>query len=103
MSKKCRLRGPFEKQHSNRAQALLKPALQYLYHIHPSLPSHLSWKKSLLLTSKILVLLVNTLAAHEMYPVLKRDNLRIPIQTQLSQKQKTFSDFIFFFGFISEI
>ena len=53
--------------------------------------SQLSWKKSLLLTCHILGLLVNTLAADEMYPLLKRDNLTIPIQMQLSQKQKTFS------------
>ena len=38
-------------------------------------------------------LLVNTLAADEKYPVLNRDNLTIPIQTQLSEKQKTFSEF----------
>ena len=32
------------------------------------------------------------MAADEKYPVLNRDNLTIPIQMQLSQKQKTFSD-----------
>ena len=48
---------------------------------------------SLLLTCKILGLLVNTLAADEKYPVLNRDNLTIPIQMQLSEKQKTFSKF----------
>ena len=34
------------------------------------------------------------MAADEKYPLLKRDNLAIPIQTQLSQKQKTFSEFL---------
>ena len=48
---------------------------------------------SLFLTCLILGLLVNTLAANEKYPVLKRDNLTIPIRMQLSQKQKTFSQF----------
>ena len=38
-------------------------------------------------------LLVNTLAANGKYPVLNRDNLTIPIQMQLSQKQKKFSQF----------
>ena len=38
-------------------------------------------------------LLVNLLAADEKYPVLNRDNLTIPIQMQLYQKQKTFSQF----------
>ena len=51
----------------------------------------LSWKKSLFVISQILSLLVNTLPAIEKYPALTRDNLTIPIQMQLSQKQKTFS------------
>ena len=85
---------PFDKQHGKRAQALFKSASQHLYHIHWSLPSQLSWKKSLLLTCQILGLLVNTLAADEKYPLLKRDNLTIPIQMQLSQKQKPFSAFL---------
>ena len=58
------------------------------------MPSQLSWKKSLLFTCQILVLLVNTLAANEKYPVLNRDNLTIPIQMQLSEKEKTFSQFL---------
>ena len=90
MSKKSRFRGCFDKQYGKRAQALLKSASQHLYHIHRSLPRKLSWKKSLLLTCKILGLLVNTLATDEKYPVLNRENLTIPIQMQLSQKQKTF-------------
>ena len=38
-------------------------------------------------------LLVKKLAADDKYPVLNRDNLTIPIQMQLSQKKKTFSQF----------
>ena len=94
MSKKSRFRGPFEKQHGKRAQARFRPASHGLYHIHRALSSQLSWKKSLLLICQILGLLVNTLAADEKYPVLNRDNLMIPIQMQLSQKQKTFSQFL---------
>ena len=52
----------------------------------------LSWKKSLLLTCKILGLRVNKLAADDKYPVLNRDTLTIPIQMQLSQKQKKNSE-----------
>ena len=51
-------------------------------------------EKFLLLTCKILGLLVNTLATDEGYPILNRDNLMIPSQMQLSQKQKTFSQFL---------
>ena len=93
MSKKSCFRGPFKKQHGKLAQLLFKSASQHLYHFQWSLTSQLGWKKSLLLTWKILGLLVNTLAADEKYPVLNRDNLTIPIQMQLSQKQKTFSEF----------
>ena len=93
MSKKSCFRRPFDKQRRKPAQALLKYAPKHLYHIHRSMPSKLSWKNSLLLTCKILGLLVNTLATDEKYPVLNRDNLTIPIQMQLSQKQKTFSQF----------
>ena len=57
------------------------------------MPSQSSVKKSLLLTCKILGLLVNTLADDEKYPVLNRDNLTIPIQLQLSEKPKNFSQF----------
>ena len=53
----------------------------------------MSWKKSLLLTCQILVLLVNTLDVDERYPVLNRDNLTIPIQMQLSLRQETLSQF----------
>ena len=45
------------------------------------------------LTGQMVGLLVNTLPADKEYPVLNRDNLTIPIQKQLSQKQKTFSEF----------
>ena len=85
--------GPFNKQHDKRAEALLKSSSAHFYDIHWSLPRQLSWKKSLLLTCKILGLLLNTLAADEKYPVLNRKNVTIPIQMQLSQKQKIFSEF----------
>ena len=84
---------PFHKQHGKRPQALSKPALHHLYQIHWSLPSQLTRKKSAFITSKILGLLVNTLAVDEKYPVLNRDNFTIPIKMQLSQEQKTFAQF----------
>ena len=46
------------------------------------------------LVCQTLELLVNTLAADEKYPVPNRDNLMRGIQIQLSQKQKSFSEFI---------
>ena len=41
----------------------------------------------------MLGLFLNTLAAGEKYPLLKRENLTVPIQMQLSQKQKKVSQF----------
>ena len=38
-------------------------------------------------------LLVNTVATDEKYPFLNRDKLTIPIQMELSKKQKFFSEF----------
>ena len=93
MSKKFHLIGPFHKQHGKRTQTLFKSPSQLPDHIHWSLTRKLCSKKSLLLTSQILGLLVNTLAADERYSVLNRDNLTIAIQMQLSKKQKYFSEF----------
>ena len=42
----------------------------------------------------MLRLFVNTLAVDDKDSLLNRDNLTQPIQMQLSQKQKTFSDFL---------
>ena len=50
-------------------------------------------EKVSLLDIRNLGILVNTLAAEDNYPVLNRDNLTIPIQMQLSQKENTFSQF----------
>ena len=85
MSKNSRFRRPIDKEHGKHAKALLKSSSQHLYYIHESLPSQLSWKKSLLLTCQISELLVNTLAGDEKYLVLHKDNLTIPIQMQLSR------------------
>ena len=52
---------------------------------------------SLLLIYKILRLFVNTLTADDKHHLLNRGNLAQPVQMQLSQKQKTFSEF--FSGF----
>ena len=93
MSKKSHIRGCFDKQYGKRSQILFKSVSQHLYSIHWSLAMKLCSKKSLLLICLILGPLVNTLAADENYPLHNREYLTIPIQMQLSQKQKTFSEF----------
>ena len=98
MSKKSCFREPFDKQYGKRAQTLLKSPSHHLYHIHWSLASQMSWKKSLLLRWKTLGLLVNTLAADEKYPALNRNNLTTPIQKILSEKKKFFLNFLSVFS-----
>ena len=46
---------------------------------------------------KILRLFFNTLPVNDKHYLLNRDNLPQPIQMQLSEKQKTFSEFCFSF------
>ena len=57
------------------------------------LANKLCSKKSLLLICQILGPLVKTLAVNEKYPVYNGEYLMIPVQMQLSQKQKNFSKF----------
>ena len=51
------------------------------------------WKKSLLVIHKILGLFVNTLTVNDKHYLLNTGNLTQPIQMQLSEKLKTFSQF----------
>ena len=59
------------------------------------------WKKSLSVIQKILRFFVDTLAVNDKHYLLKRDNLSQPIQMQLCQKQRNFSEF--FFAFLKSI
>ena len=59
------------------------------------------WKKYLLVIHKIQRLFVNTLTVDDKHYLLNRDILAQRIQMQLSQKQKTFSEF--FFAFLKSI
>ena len=54
-------------------------------------------EKSLLVIHKVLRLFVNTLAVNDKHYLLNRDNLSQPIQMQLFQKEKSFSEFFFAF------
>ena len=50
-----------------------------------------------LVLGKILGVFVKTLTAGDMYPVQGCENLQLPIQMQLSEKPKTFSEFFILF------
>ena len=93
MSKKSRFSGWINKQYGKRAQAFLKYVSQHLYRIHWSITTKLCSKMSPLFTCKILGLSLNTLAVDEKYLYLYGENLTIPIEMQLSEKQNTFSNF----------
>ena len=57
----------------------------------------MSWKKSALVRSKILGLFVNTLTAEYMYSGRNIQTFTQQVQTPLSLKQKTFSEFFIAF------
>ena len=101
MSKKPCFRGPLESEHGKLAEIMFQSEWQKLYKIYQSLWRQLHWKKSLLVILKILRQFVNTLTVDEKHYLLNRDNLTQPIQIQLSQKEKIFSQF--FFAFLKSI
>ena len=55
------------------------------------------WEKSLLVIHKILGVFANTLTVNDKHYLLNRDNLRQPIQKQLSQNQRIFLNFFLAF------
>ena len=57
----------------------------------------MSWKKSVLVRSKILGLFVNTLTTEYMYSGRNMQTFTQQVQTPLSLKQKTFSGFLIAF------
>ena len=63
----------------------------------PSIWDKLSWEKSVLVSSVILGLFINTLIAEYMYCWCNMQNLPEQFQTQLSQKRKAFSGFLIAF------
>ena len=95
LSRKFRFRWRFDKEHSQRAQPLLKFERKHLYHIFWSLWRKLSWKNVLFVICKTVRLFINILTADDKYSLLNRDNLTQPIQIQLSQKQRIGSHLFF--------
>ena len=93
LSKKRHFRTSFYSQHVKLSQTLLKPTWDHFYHISSSLWGEMICKVSPLVKFQILGVLVNTLTANLKYPVWNCEKLSSPIQTILSKKQKTFSQF----------
>ena len=79
VSRKSRLRTPFDSQYVKGAQALAKSAWQHFYQISSSLWAKLTWKRSLLVICEMTDHFVNTVTADNMYSPPKSEHLPQPI------------------------
>ena len=84
---------PSYSQHVTVFQVLAKLPWERLYHFFSSFLENLIWKMSPLVLGKILGMFYNTLTADGKYPIQYWENLPLAIQMELSDKQKTFSQF----------
>ena len=83
----------FDSQHVKVSQILAKSSSEDFFHVFLSFWEMLIWKISPQLFREILGVFVNTLTAESKYPVEDWENLPLPMQMQLSEKPKTFSQF----------
>ena len=80
LSKKGRFRTSFDSQHFKTSEKLVKSAWEHFYHVFSSLWEDMSWKVSPLVKFEIFGVSINTLNAHDKYPVWDCKNLQVPIQ-----------------------
>ena len=97
LSKKRCFRTRFDSEHMKDSQILAKSPWEQFYHVFFSFSGKLIWIISSLVLGEILGVFVNTLTADVKYPVQGCENLQVPIQMQLSEKGKTFSEFFVWF------
>ena len=88
---KRRFGTPPYSQHVTVFQVLAKSPWERFYHAFSSFWEKLIWKMSSRLFLEILGVFLNKLTADGKYPVEEWENLRLPMQMQLSEKRKTFS------------
>ena len=93
MSKLHCLMTSSECEHVKVSQTLLKPARQWFYHMCSSLLENFSSKKSSLVISESLRPFFHLLTLDDKYSLGNRENLRQPIQAQLSKIRDIFSHF----------
>ena len=98
LSQEHRFRTGFGSQQVKAFQLLAKSPRERFYHVLLSFSGKLIWNMSPLVLGQILWMFVNRNATEGMYPVQGFENLQLPIQMQLSKKQKTFSIFFFHFS-----
>ena len=85
------------------SQILAKCPWEELYHLFSSFWGNLIWKLCPLVLVKIWGVFLNTLTADGKYPVEDWENLQLPMQMQLSEKCKIFSQFFFRFWNLRQI
>ena len=102
-SKRSCLRAPFASERVNGFQTLVKSARHHYYPLFSSIRGNLSRKKSSSVWYEILRLFVNTLTAVDKYSGSNMQSLPQQFQTSLSQKKKTFSNFLLHFWNVHEI
>ena len=93
MPKKPRVRTLMDSQDVNVSERLPKSTRQYFCHIFLSFWKDVSSKNFVLVVTEILRLFVNILTPTNKYSLSKSECITRPIQMQLSQNQKIFSEF----------
>ena len=93
LSKKCPFRTWFDSQHVKVSQTLVKSSREQFYQIYPSLWEKIIWKMSRLSQFEISGEFLNSWTPDDKYAVPAAENLRFPIQMQLSSKENIFSRF----------
>ena len=83
----------FDSQHVKVSRTLAKSQWEHFYHVFSSFLGKLIWKMSPLVLGKILEVFVNTLTAEAKYSIEDLENLQLPIQIQLYDNWKNFSQF----------
>ena len=82
---------------------MLKSARHHYFLIFPWIRDKLSWKISALVTSEISRLFVNTLTPDDKHSRRYMQIFWQQLQTTLSQKEKIFCPFLFYFWNVHEI
>ena len=103
MSRRSFFRTPFGNQRVNGFQRPLKVARHHYYPFCPWISCKLGWKKTALLWWKILRLFANTLTDDDKNSCRNMQNFLQQLQTLLSEKRKTFCDFLLHFWNVHKI
>ena len=102
LSKKRHFRTRFDIQHVKGSQILQKSPWECFYHFFSSFSEKLIWKMALLVSDEILGVFVYVLTGDGKYPVAAFENLILRKELQLSEKRKTFLNFLLHFWILHQ-